>query len=253
MRRCFSKQIWVLKGVYLPLLLLCLLVSCGRGGKTYRIGMDPSWYPLPLHGKEANVYAFSNDLLVAISREEGVLFERVTVGWDNLIFGLKDKQYEGMLSSITPRTFLEKAYTFSDPYLHTGPVLVVKAGRKVSAMNQMKGKEVAVDSLDTEALLISHYPGIFVQYYNSIPEGLDDVISGTYDGILVNYIQANSYLRDLYHGKVTMATPPLNEAGLRMVTLSGEHSELIDVFNSGLEKLRSSGKLEKLLKKWELN
>ena len=91
-----------------------LLAACGSGGKTYRVGIDPSWYPVDLKGKEANVYAFANELLAAIGKEEGVFFKRVTTSWDNLIYGLKEKHYEGMLSSMKPRVFLERTYTFSD-------------------------------------------------------------------------------------------------------------------------------------------
>ncbi|WP_316359283.1 substrate-binding periplasmic protein [Candidatus Neptunichlamydia sp. REUL1] len=233
--------------------LVFLLAACGSGGKTYRVGMDPSWYPIDLQGKETNVYAFANELLVAIGREEGVFFERVTMGWDNLIYGLKEKRYDGMLSSMTPRNFLERTYAFSDPILHIGPVLIVKDGVKVSALGQMNGREVAVDTLSSEAVLLERFPGVIVQYYYSIPDGLDDVIAGIYDGVLVNYIQATSYVRDLYFGKVKIATPPLNDAGIRLLTLNGDNAELVEVFNRGLDKLRSDGKLEKLLKKWELN
>ena len=233
--------------------LVFMLAACGSGGKTYRVGMDPSWYPIDLQGKEANVYAFANELLVAIGREEGIFFECVTTGWDNLIFGLKEKHYDGMLSPMTPRTFLERTYTFSDPILHIGPVLIVKDGVKVSALGQMNGREVAVDTLSSEAVLLERFPGVIVQYYYSIPDGLDDVIAGIYDGVLVNYIQATSYVRDLYFGKVKIATPPLNDAGIRLLTLNGDNTELVEVFNRGLDKLRSNGKLEKLLKKWELN
>jgi len=233
--------------------LAFLLAACGSGGKTYRVGIDPSWYPIPLQGKEANVYALANEILVEIGREEGVFFERVTTSWDNLIYGLKEKHYDGIFSSITPRTFLERTYTFSDPILHTGPVLIVKDEVKVSSLGQMSGREVAVDSLASEAVLIERFPGVIVQYYYSIPDGLDDVIAGLYDGVLLNYVQATSYIRDLYFGKVKIATPPLNDAGIRLLTLNGDNVELVEIFNRGLDKLRSNGKLEKLLKKWELN
>ena len=239
--------------VSILLSLMFLLTACGSGGKTYRVGMDPSWYPIELQGKEPNVYAFANELLMAIGREEGVHFERVTMSWDNLIFGLKEKRYDGILSSMTPRVFLERTYTFSDPILSIGPVLIVKDGVKVSSLGQMNGKEVAVDTLSSEAVLLERFPGVIVQYYYSIPDGLDDVIAELYDGILVNYIQATSYIRDLYFGKVKIATPPLNDAGIRLLTLNGDNTELVEVFNRGLDKLRSNGKLEKLLKKWELS
>ena len=52
----------MLKRVCIFLLLAILLASCETRGKTYRIGVDPSYYPAPLGGKEANVYAFSKNI-----------------------------------------------------------------------------------------------------------------------------------------------------------------------------------------------
>ncbi len=242
----------MLKRICTFLIIAMILVSCGTSGKTYRIGIDPSWYPASLGGKEANIYAFSNELLRAISYEEGVFFETVTMGWDNLIPGLKEKKYEGILNSMTPRVYLEKSYTFSEPFVHIGPVLVVKAGMKVSSIKQFKGKEIGVDSIANEALLIDKYPGVVVHYYDTIPEGLDEILTESLDGILMGYLQATSYIRDLYYGQVKIATPPLNDAGLRLLTINGDNKELIEVFNHGLEKLRDIGTYEKLLKKWEL-
>ena len=243
----------MLKRVCTLLLLALALVSCGAKGKTYLIGMDPSFYPAPLGGKEANVYAFSKELLREISHEEGVFFETVTMAWDNLIFGLKGKQYDGILSSMTPRINLQKTYTFSDTFLHTGPVLVVKKEMKVSSVKHLKGKEISVKSLNQEALLIEKYPGVNVHYYYSIPEAFEEIVTDQIDGILIDYFQATGYIRNLYSGQVKIATPPLNDMGLRLLTLNGEDKKLVEVFNRGLDKLRDKGTYEKLLKKWELN
>lgn len=229
------------------------LTSCGTKGKTYQIGIDASWYPLYLMGKEANIHAFTDELLRGISHEEDVFFERVNKSWDNLITGLKEDRYEGILSSMTPRVSLETTYDFSEVFLHTGPVLVVRADTKISSMGQMKGKAMGVDSMQNETLLLDIYPEVLVHYYHSITEGLDEVISGEIDGALINILPASSYIRDLYHGQVKIASPPLNDVGLRLVTLHGQNKDLATVFNRGLSKLRDNGVYDKLLKKWDLS
>ncbi|MCB1115314.1 MAG: transporter substrate-binding domain-containing protein [Chlamydiia bacterium] len=243
----------MMKRILMIAVLATLFVSCATKGKTYRIGIDPSYYPAQFSGKEANVYAFSKELLRAISAEEGVFFETVGMSWDNLVFGLKDKKYEGILSAMTPRIHLERTYRFSESFLSTGPVLVVRKGIKVSHVNHLKGKEVGVSSLNSEALLIEKYPGVEVHYYTSVPDSLDEIIAQQIDGILIDAIPASSYVRGLYFGQLSIATPPLNDEGLRLVTPVGEEKELVEVFNRGLEKLRSNGTYDKLLKKWELN
>ncbi|MDN3508635.1 MAG: transporter substrate-binding domain-containing protein [Candidatus Neptunochlamydia sp.] len=243
----------MLKRLCTFLFVAIVLVSCGAKGETYRIGIDPSFYGAALVGKEAEIYAFSKELLCAISHEEGISFESVTTAWDNLIYGLKNDQYDAILSSISPRINLLKTYNFSDPFLYIGPVLVMKKDMKVSSVKHLRGKEISVESMNQEVLLIEKYPGVNVHYYYSIPEAFEEIVTGQIDGILIDYPQATSYIRNLYREKVRIATPPLNDLGLRLVTLNGEEKELVEAFNRGLDKLRDNGTYEKLLEKWELN
>lgn len=246
------KRFVTLSQMLIVSILLLLSSSCSSGGKTYKIGVDPSWYPLQLMGKEANVFAFTNELLKEISHLENVYFERVNMSWDNLVRGLTDGTYDGMISSIHPYVFNLSTYDFSEVMLHTGPVLVVRSGANIASMGQMGGKEIAVDSQANEALIVGLYPDVVVRYYAQIPEGINDIISEMVDGALINNIPATAFVQDLYEGKVKVASPPLNDAGLRMLTLHGESEELINIFNRGLEKVRDKGIYDQLLKKWNL-
>lgn len=234
------------------LFLAIALLSCEAKGKTYRIGIDPSYFPAPLGGKEGNVYAFSRELLREISREEGVSFETIVVPWDALVDGLKKKKYDAMLSSISPRMSLQETYSFSKPFLSIGPVLVLKQEVLVTSPHSLKGKEISVGSRNQEALLIEKYSGVNVHYYDSIPDAFEEIITDQIDGILIDYLQAISYIQHLHREKIKIATPPLSDLGLRLLSLVGEQQDLLTAFNRGLSKLQDNGTYEKLLKKWEL-
>ncbi|CCB88177.1 substrate-binding periplasmic protein [Simkania negevensis] len=238
---------------FLLIILSLAFVGCGSKGKTYTVGVDPTWFPLNLMGKELNVFAFSNELLLEISRHEGINFQRLNLSWDNLTMGLEEGKCDAILSSVYPYVFELKKYDFSDLYLNTGPVLLVKGDSMLNVSSPMEGKEIAVGSQEQEALFIRLYPQAIVRYYNQIPTALNALVNGYVDGVVVGYIPATAFVEDLYEGKLKIATPPLNEAGLRLLTVHDEHSELIEAFNRGLEKTRDSGKYEKLLKKWNLD
>jgi len=204
-------------------------------------------------GKEANVFAFCNELLTEIGKKEGLHFERINRNWDNLSLGLEEGRYDAMLSSMYPYTFEKKKYQFSDLFLNTGPVLIVRTEGKKALMKNLPGKGIAVGSKESEVVVLRHYPEVLTQFYSSIPYALNELINEDVDGVIVDYIPATAFVEDLYQEKVTIATPPLNDAGLRFVALEGKSKQLVKKFNSGLDSLRSSGAFEKLLKKWELN
>lgn len=236
------------------LFVLLTLSACGSKGKVYRVGIDANWYPLKLMGKESNVYAFTDDLLLAISHEEGACFERISVCWDNLIFGLKEGHYDGVLTAMTPRVHMKNIYEFSETFLRTGPVLIVRSDGREEGIERMTEKRVAVVSLQDETLLLKLCPGAISRYYDSVSEGLNELILHNIDAMIVDYFLALNYMQSTYDEKIKIASRSLllQDAGLRLLTLHGENRELIKVFNQGLKKIYHNGTYDRLLKKWGL-
>ena len=113
-------------------ILSCLLVAFACFGcstkKSVRIGIDPTWYPLELDGKEANVFAFVDELLQEISRTSRVNFQRVSFSWDDLLLNMEQGNCEAVVSSMTPLVYNLDKYNFSPLFLETGPVLIVQKG-----------------------------------------------------------------------------------------------------------------------------
>jgi polar amino acid transport system substrate-binding protein len=236
-------------------LLLSLLTGCNKewNGKEKRVGIDPSWFPLSIAGREHSVAGFSTDLLKEIGKREKISITKVTVNWDDLVEGLQNHKYEAILSSMPPYVFNQKIFDFSELYLATGPVLIVPVGSAFDSLKKMKGKEVAVLPDTKGAILLEKYPDILIRTYDSIPKALNDVVSGALDGAIVDILSALAYCKDLYHDQLKIVTPPLTNEGLRMIALYGEESDLLKNFNRGLEKLKASGEYEKLLVKWNLD
>jgi polar amino acid transport system substrate-binding protein len=233
--------------------ILCIIAtSCGGGSQKtpYRVGVDTTWYPLLLDGKESNLTAFSTELLQEIGKKEEVSFSKVIVSWDVLLEGLKKGEYNAILFSKPPYNFNQQTFDFSDLYLKTGPVLVVSTSFDFKSMDKLSGKEIAVMPDSTGTIILEKYPGILIRNYDSIAKALNDVNSGEIDGAIIDVLMATSYCQDLYQGKLRIVTEPLNDAGLRLITLHNRAPELIEAFNDGLEKLKASKEYEKLMQKW---
>ncbi len=233
-------------------ILCCVAFSCGGSSQKtpYQIGVDQSWYPLLLDGKESNLTAFSTELLQEIGKKEDIAFSKITVSWDILIEGLKKGKYTAILFSMPPYSFNQQTFDFSDLYLKTGPVLVVSASFNYTSLDELSGKEIAVTSDPTGTFILEKYPGILIRNYDSIAKALNDVNSGEIDGAIVDVLMATSYCEDLYQGKLRIVTEPLNDTGLRLITLHNQAPELVEAFNDGLEKLKSSKEYDRLMNKW---
>jgi polar amino acid transport system substrate-binding protein len=240
-----------MKKISILILVLCTLLSCSKssnGGR--RVGVDPYWSPLDLGTRENSVTACSTDLLTEIGKLEKIPFVKVSVNGNDFMEGLQKGQYEAILSSMRPYIFNRELFDFSDIYLALGPVLVVPAKSNIDSLKNLEGKEIAVITGSTYDQILQKSNGVLIRYYDSIPKALNDILLGVLDGAMIDIFSATPFCRDLYEGELKIATPPLNDDGLRMVVKHNTASDLIKGFNTGLAQMKKDGSYEKLIGKW---
>ncbi len=151
-----------------------------------------------------------------------------------------------------PYIFNEKQFDFSSIYLPLGPVLVVPLQSKIASLDQLIGKQIGIVSGSSSVSLLEKSNGAIIRYYESIPQALNDVLLGAIDGAMVGILPASAYCRDLYKGELKVATAPLNDEGLRLVTKHKAAPDLIRAFNAGLQTLKKNGVYTHLQNKWSL-
>lgn len=241
--------------LFLLLLPLFLFTSCSKEKKHsgYLIGIDPSWYPLQVMGQEKNLFAFSLELLMEIAKEEHLPVAIFQMSWDNLILDLRKEKYEGILSSVRPYAFNSKEFSFSDIYLKTGPVLIVPLSSPWEGLDQIKGKQIGVMQGSSATLFLQKYPGIILHSYDSIPALLDAISNQDVPVGVLDILIAQKYVSNLYANKLKLASSPLTEEGLRLLTLFGHSPLLIKKFNQGLAALKMDGRYKKIQDKWGLS
>jgi len=237
------------------LLILILSAGCKQGLKTehYTIGLDPYWYPLELAGQEKPLLAFTIELFATIAKKENLELSIVYMNWDNLLEGLRKKQYSGAASSLPPYIFNLDKYSFSDPFLLTGPVLVVPMKSKIKNVTQLKGKEIGIVPRSSATLILQTYPDVILRAFDSIPLALDGLFKQQVDASVLNVLITQKYIRNLWSKQLKIASNPLSDEGVRLLTLRGDHPELHIRFNRGLKKLQKKGTYKKLLDKWGLS
>lgn len=233
--------------------ILCL-TSCGKKkNDVYEIALDPLWYPLNFQDKDNNVLGFSTELLRILSKEEKIFFSLLYGNWDSLLSGLNSNNYQAVLTSLYPYNFNLQQYDFSNLYLPTGPVLVLPIHSPYHSLKEIQGKQIAALSNSSSILLLESHPKILISACDSIGDIINQLQSGQVVGALLPHLIARSYTTGAFQSQFIIASLPLNNEGLRLVTKKNKNPLLIKRFNQGLDKLKKDGRYEALLVDWKLN
>jgi len=220
--------------------------------KTYEIALDPSWYALGNTQESGNILGFSTELLQIIGEDQHIAFSLLYTSWDSLLPGLNSMKYQGALTSLLPYSFYQPQYEFSELYLATGPVLVLPSSSPYHSLQDIVNKPVAVLSGSSAILLLEAYPNILISSCQSIAELINQMRSQQVVGALLPLLIARSYTEGSMKADFTIASPPLNTEGLRLIIKRGTNPSLIKNFNTGLKQIQSDGRHQALLSEWKL-
>lgn len=219
----------------------------------YLIAREISWYDFHVSGKEPNMQAFAEEIVLAASKESNLKVQFVAGDRRHLMEGLHDQKYDAAFTFMIPNSLNEESYYFSDPLYMLGSVLVVREDADVHNLQDMEGKIVAFDADSHSLFEMGYYPSMIFVSYENINRALNDLDNNKIDGVIMDTWNAHINTRGFYAGKLRVATYPLTKQGIRLITLvDDEMEDFINRFNDGLERIKASGQYLKLIRKWEL-
>lgn len=236
--------------------LLVALVGCSSShsvSEAHTLGRDDSWFPLQLESKTAPLTAFTTALVQEIARVTHYPLEIVNVEWAQLFQNLEEGHVAGIFSSLPPGLLSEKKYTFSDPIVHLGPVLIVPATSKSTSLLDLSGRVVAVYQYDESILVAQEFPSIITELYQSMPTILEDLRAGVIDAVLMPALEARSLVSHTFSGQLQIVSEPLNNKAIRLITCKTSPRSLMSHFNKGLQKTRANGTYDKLRNLYKLD
>jgi len=240
----------------LMIALFCVCGSCSTEShqrKHNTIGRDPTWFPLDFKLQTANINAFTNSLVDSISHVEHYPMRIFDANWISLYQDLEEEKYAAVFTSLPMNRENQDRYTFSDPFLLIGPVLVVPENSSATSLKDFGDKNVGINQFDDTILIVQKYPTTYIKLYQNMPIALEDLAAGRIDAVLINTLEAHALVPNLYPGTLKIVSDPLTDKGLRMITLKGENEKLIKHFNAGLKKLQTSGQYQELREKFTVN
>jgi polar amino acid transport system substrate-binding protein len=185
------------------------------------------------------ILGFEVEIADGLARELGVRAKFMQNDWSNLVVvlnGLED----------TPER--RERIRLSGPYYTYGETLAVRQGAPYATLAELAGKRVGTLNQTVAHDLLKAAP-VEIVLYEGQQEPYMDLAKGRIDAVLLDHVIADIYGCPL---KGIRCLPEDVARGNYVIGIGKDAAALQQAIDAGLERLRSSGELERILTRWKL-
>ncbi|WP_294579285.1 transporter substrate-binding domain-containing protein [uncultured Thomasclavelia sp.] len=232
------------------------LVGCGGSGddsgdKVYTIGTDVTYPPFEME-VDGELVGVDMELLAAIAEDQGFDYKVEALGFDAAVTALESGEKDAVIAGMSITEERQQKYDFTDPYYETGQTFAVLADSDINSWEDLRGQTV-VAKMGTAGLSLAEENADKYGYTVVVVEDSTSMFEQVKAGEAAACFEDEPVLgytisQGTYDFK--MPVEKENATGYGMAVMKGENSELIEMFNQGLQNIKDSGKYQEILDKY---
>jgi polar amino acid transport system substrate-binding protein len=239
--------------VVICILLAMLVPACSPAApekKKLIVACDATWPPFEIVNEQTKeLDGFGVELMRAIAAKAGLDIELVNVGFDSVMAGISQCQYDMAVSSITITDERKKTILFSDPYYLAGQIVTVRRDNdSIKSKDDLAGKAIGGQIGTTGIIEAGKIAGATVKTYDEVGFAFQDVINGRLDAVIADNPVAQGYVAK-NKDKLKTAGPVFTDEYYG-IAICNKNADLVPKINAALKALKEEGFLDKLNKKW---
>lgn len=198
-------------------------------------------------GGEDKIVGFDIDIANFLAKDLGFELKINDVDFNGLLPALQSKRADFVMAGMTPTPERKKNAEFSNIYYNAKNTIVALKDKKLTKEADLKGKKVGVQLGTIQEKEAKEMKGIEVVPLNRIGDIIQELKSKRIDAAIIEDAVAKGYIEQNKDLQFTVI-PPKGPNGSAVAFPKG--SKLPAAFNESLRKLKESGELDKLIKKW---
>lgn len=229
-----------------------------KAGQTIVIATEDDYKPFEFiqDGKPAGL---DNELFDILKAESKFPLQHEILPWTGLLAGVSTGKYDAAMTGALVNKERVKAFDFTMPIAENNHYyLKRKSDKSIQSIKDLAGKSVGVQA---GSVLLARLPeleamlqksggklGKVVQY-TSYPEAYQDLAIGRIDYVVngqINLLTVMAQKSDVFE----MGTEPVSGPSFVAWPVKKGNKEALDFLNGFIRKMRDSGKLAELQKKW---
>ncbi len=232
----------------------CLAVSLAAADARppLRVGVAPVSPPM-IYKDGAKVVGLEADLAQALGKDLGLEIRFVEMAWEDLIDALVDDKIDIIMSSMSVTRARQFRVAFSDPYLRTGQMALVRTSERHRyglLTKSLADQTIGVRKGTTGDLVVQQeFPRAKRKYYRSDDEGALAVSQKRID-LFIDDSTMIWYLAGVYEAKGLTPAPFVLSDEVLAWAMRRSDIPLQASVNAFLKKAKQSGELDRTLRRW---
>jgi ABC-type amino acid transport substrate-binding protein len=243
---------WQLKKVFITLFLLVLVLSSLTlaAKPVLRVGTDATYAPFETIDGAGNYVGFDMEFIKMVADQMGMTLEMHNIGWDGIIPGLNNGNYDCLISAMTITPERKKMIDFTIPYFSTRQAIVVKKeNNKIKGPQHLIGKTITVQNGTTGDLYASKIKNVKMKRFDANPQAVQELLNNNADAAVMDDLVAYHAVKNNKGLKVI----EIKTAGKEDYGIGAKkgNDKLLQRMNKAITALKKNGKLDALIKKYK--
>lgn len=216
---------------------------------TLRIGTEGTYAPFTYHDGSGALVGFDVEIGQEIAKRLGVEARFLEGKWDGLIAGLDADRYDAVINQVGITEERKKKYDFSEPYIASKAVLIVKADNDdIKAFVDLKGKKSA-QSLTSNFGKLAEKNGAELVGTDGFDQSIQLVLQGRADATINDSLSFYDFKKHKPDAPVKIAAQEEN-ADYSGIIIRKNQPELLAAINEALAGIKSDGTYKQIADKY---
>ena len=212
-------------------------------------GTEATYAPFEYLDDKGNVVGLDAEILAAIGEEMGVETEVKNVGWDSKMSQVTTGEVDMGAAAITITDERKESYDFTEPYYEASLLIVTKEDSNINSFEDLKDKKVSVQINTTGHIAAQELQGVAsskILAYENFSVALKEVLTGATEAAIGDNAVILEYLKNNPDSGLKAIEDDSFDVDYFGFMVKKGNTELLELLNEGLQKIKDNGKLAEI-------
>lgn len=220
---------------------------------TYKVATTGTGAPLTFKDDKGNLTGIDIDIIKAIGQKEGFNIDLIPTTWSDLFVGLDKGKYDIVISGASWTEERESKYGVSQGYFFSpASFAYIDNGKQLNTLADLKNLKIGALADSKHEKTAREIGATEVSITKSGFETFANLVRGQIDVFIHDYADLKEYQKNYPDQKVIIKNiEDENQKGAYLIALTQKNNtELLAKINSGIEKLKAEGSIDKIASKY---